>query len=157
MNISDKIENLHCMPLDELLAMAEPKLKALISKLVAKAIKDGLNYNIYDIKTKWYDVELEDDFDRNMMMYFEPNEVDEELENDGWFDADLEKGYAKLLRGWNWDDVTLTDGTVVVITQDEFSQHSIDIHLHDSKKLYDGAIDRKYWLSEIVNPLLGLN
>jgi len=144
--------NTQDIPVEELVNLVKPQLAKIIKLCQSKVIANNRTLHIYETLTNKFDVELDEDFDRNVFMYFEPSEVNAELENDGWFDNDLNESYAKLLEGWNWDAVRLTDGRSVIITEDESDEGDIVIHIVDENNIVDGAIESKYWLGVSINP-----
>ena len=94
------------MEFNELLEQCKSKkLKTTLEKIYKESKEDGVDFNIYDdMLDTLFDVEIEEDFDENVMAYFEPSEVNKEIENDGWFDYQLHEDFAKLLRSWKWNN-----------------------------------------------------
>jgi len=145
--------NTQCIPVKELLKLVTPELGKVIKDCEAKVkAKNKILYIHGDMTNTKFDVELEEDFDSNLFMWFEPSELNTDIDHDGWFEEELNKAYANLLEGWNWDAMRTIDGRTVIITEDEMFDGDITINFVDPDNIVDGAIESKHWLGISVVP-----
>ncbi len=94
-----------------------------------------------------YDIELECDFDYNMLSV---------LNNGKWEDKYMTKDMENLLTyEWKWENLKLSDGSILVITEDEDFNTVINV-LKDCE-LEDGIITYRQWALPVLNESISLN
>jgi hypothetical protein len=115
------------------------ELRDIISKKYNEYLdstSDEISFIIEDYSKLKFDVELEEDFGENIMVYYDTQMQD-------WMLGILEPSYAELLSGWNWSAVTLKDGKILIITYFE-EDNTIICGIYDMKNLKEGQVEKVY-------------
>ena len=94
-----------------------------------------------------YDIELEGDFDCNMLSV---------LNNGKWEDKRMTLDTSNLLTDeWKWENLKLSDGSILVITEDE--EFNTVINVLKNCELEDGIITYRHWALPVLNESISLN
>ena len=94
-----------------------------------------------------YDIELEGDFDCNMLSV---------LNNGKWEDKRMTLDTSNLLTDeWKWENLKLSDGSILVITEDE--EFNTVINILKDCELEDGIITYRQWALPVLNESVSLN
>ena len=119
------------------------KLKSVVEKVYNEAKANGLDVYVFtDMTNMLFDIETKRDFVSNVVSYFEKGSYIKG-EDDGWQDSELDKNFAKLLKNWNWDNIELTDGNIVVASREDGLGY-VSFFIFNKKNLHDGSIEMRY-------------
>lgn len=123
------------------------KLKKVLLKIYNRCVNEDIEVYVDDQTDYKFDVELEEDFDENILSYLEEGEINEKLEIDGWNDAPLDADFAKLLSGWKWKNIMLKNGNYVIVYREgeDWDEETYYIGTFSPQNLLDGQIEMKAW------------
>jgi len=113
------------------------KLLKLVKKCISESKELGFKIFVKEYQNTSYDVEIEQDFDYNMLSI---------LIDGKWEDKNMIPEMEKLLTNWNWENIKLSDGSILIITEDNKFNRVINI-LTDCE-LVDGIITYRHWIAD---------
>ena len=123
------------------------KLLKVVEKCLLEARVDLFEVFVEEYNNTSYDIELEDDFDCNMLSI---------LINGNWEDKYMISDMKDLLtHDWKWKNLKLSDGSLLVITEDEDFNTVINI-LKDCE-LEDGNIIYRHWALPVLKESISQN
>jgi len=133
---------------DKVLSLIDnSKLLKVVEKCLLEARVDLFEVFVEEYNNTPYDIELEDDFDCNMLSI---------LINGNWEDKYMISDMKDLLtHEWKWKNLKLSDGSLLVITEDEDFNTVINI-LKDCE-LEDGNIIYRHWALPVLKGSISQN
>lgn len=134
--------------MDKVLSLIDnSKLLKVVEKCLLEARVDLFEVFVEEYSNTSYDIELEDDFDCNMLSI---------LINGNWEDKYMISDMKDLLtHDWKWKNLKLSDGSLLVITEDEDFNTVINI-LKDCE-LEDGNIIYRHWALPVLKESISQN
>tara|TARA_R110000765_G_scaffold418929_1_gene522747 strand:- start:227 stop:646 length:420 start_codon:yes stop_codon:yes gene_type:complete len=134
--------------IDKVLSLIDnDKLLKLVENCILEAKVDYFEVFVEEYENTSYDIELECDFDSNMLSV---------LNNGKWEDKYIISDIKDLLtHQWKWENLKLSDGSILVITEDEDFNTVINV-LKDCE-LEDGIITYRHWALPVLNESISLN
>ena len=134
--------------MDKVLSLIDnSKLLKVVEKCLLEARVDLFEVFVEEYSNTSYDIELEDDFDCNMLSI---------LINGNWEDKYMISDMEDLLtHDWKWKNLKLSDGSLLVITEDEDFNTVINI-LKDCE-LEDGNIIYRHWALPVLKESISQN
>ena len=98
--------------IDKVLSLIDnDKLLKVVENCILEAKVDLFEVFVEEYENTSYDIELECDFDCNMLSV---------LNNGKWEDKNIVSDIKDLLTyRWKWENLKLSDGSILVITEDE--------------------------------------
>ena len=136
------------MEIDKVLSLIDnDKLLKVVENCILETKVDLFEVFVEEYKNTSYDIELEEDFDCNMLSV---------LNNGKWEDKYIISDIKDLLTNrWKWENLKLSDGSILVITEDEDFNTVINV-LKDCE-LEDGSITYRHWVLPVLNESISLN
>ena len=136
------------MEIDKVLSLIDnDKLLKVVENCIVEAKVDLFEVFVEEYKNTSYDIELEEDFDCNMLSV---------LNNGKWEDKYIISDIKDLLTNrWKWENLKLSDGSILVITEDE--DFSTVINVLKDCELEDGNITYRHWALPVLNESISLN
>ena len=134
--------------IDKVLSLIDnDKLLKLVENCILEAKVDYFEVFVEEYENTSYDIELECDFDCNMLSV---------LNNGKWEDKNMILDMKDILtHQWKWENLKLSDGSILVITEDEDFNTVINV-LKDCE-LEDGIITYRHWALPVLNESISLN
>tara|TARA_R110000822_G_scaffold92412_1_gene213181 strand:+ start:385 stop:804 length:420 start_codon:yes stop_codon:yes gene_type:complete len=134
--------------IDKVLSLIDnDKLLKLVENCILEAKVDYFEVFVEEYENTSYDIELECDFDCNMLSV---------LNNGKWEDKNMILDMKDILtHQWKWENLKLSDGSILVITEDE--DFNIVINVLKDCELEDGIITYRHWALPVLNESISLN
>lgn len=141
--------------LNELLALCSnnPKLFDFVLKIINREKKAGLlddlcaytstgwDWDVEDIED-FGDIEEDEDIDRWIFAQYNIDEAMTWPDEDAWELRQLEMEFCKYFRNFNWDDITLDNGDLLFLIDNE---DYLSFVMYSKDKMINGAVDGIKW------------
>lgn len=131
------------MSFKKLLTLCKSKrLKTVVENIYNQTKANGYEAYIYaDMVDALFDVEIKEDYGEDVFSYFDEGEY-KKNENDGWQDSHIEKNFARLLKGWKWENIQLSTGNILIVSQDDLVG-DVSFNILNFKNIRSGSIEMR--------------